>query len=142
SSPTLGTTRCSCTCASSRSTAGVTRSSRCTLPPSATPATTTGGSRAARAVPALGKSAYNDRGRTVGHALVATDGGAGVATSLIARPSFDETSNGLLGRSDGWTDLENDHRLDEGSAPVGPGNVVQTGRIRGLDGSPGHQRAT
>ena len=92
--------------------------------------------------PALGNSGGDDRARRVGHALVATDGGAGVATSLVARPAFDQTSNGLLGSSDGWTDLATDHRLDQGPAAVGPGNVVQTGRIKGVDGSRGHQRAT
>ena len=85
--------------------------------------------------PALGNSGDNDRARTVDGALVATDAGAGVATSLIAHPRFDKTSNGLLGRSDGWTDLASDHRLDQGSGPAGPGNVVQTGRIRGIDGT-------
>lgn len=92
--------------------------------------------------PALDNTGDNDSARTVGHSLVATDDGSRVATSLVSRPRFGATSNGYLGRSDGWTDLRQDHRLDQRHRRAGPGNVVQTGRIRGVTGRRGHQRAT
>jgi glucoamylase len=92
--------------------------------------------------PALGNTGQDDRARTSGHDLVATDTAAKVATSLVSHPAFGATSNGLLGRNDGWTDLAGDHRLDNHAAAAGPGNVVQTGRVAGIDGSRGHQYAT
>jgi glucoamylase len=92
--------------------------------------------------PALGNSGNNDRARTVGDALVASDSGAGDATSLVSSRAFAATSNGLLGRDDGWTDLAGDHQLDNRATSAGPGNVVQTGLVGGLDGTRGHERTT
>ncbi len=92
--------------------------------------------------PALGNSGDDDTGMTVGHRLVATDADAGVATALVARPRFGATSNGYLGRNDGWTDLRDDHTLDHGYRSAGPGNLVQTGLLRGVTGRRGHQRAS
>ena len=114
---------CWSTCASSRSTVATTGSTRSTTRHSAT-------------------RGNDDRARTVGHALVATDSGAGVATSLVSSRGFTATSNGLLGRNDGWTDLADDHQLDNRATAAGPGNVVQTGLVAGLDGTRGHQRTT
>jgi glucoamylase len=94
----------------------------------------------ALADPALANGGNDDRARTVGHALVATD--RHVASALVSRPRFGATSNGFLGRSDGWTDLRHDHRLDHHYRSTGAGNVVQTGRITGVTGRTGHQRAT
>jgi glucoamylase len=92
--------------------------------------------------PALANSGMDDSGRTVGHALVATDGTEHVASALMSRPRLSRTSSGLLGRDDGWTDLPEDHRLDEGGRRAGPGNLVQTGLVPRVTGAPGHQTAT
>ncbi len=92
--------------------------------------------------PALDNSGDNDRGRTVGHSLVATDTDSGISSTLVSRPRFGATSNGFLGRNDGWTDLRGDHRLTQRYRIAGPGNVVQTGRITGVTGRRGHQYAT
>ena len=81
--------------------------------------------------PALSREGGDDRARTSGNALVAED--AAAASALLAGRGFAETSNGYLGSSDGWTDLAADRRLDGHYGTAGPGNVVQTGRLR-LDG--------
>ncbi len=89
--------------------------------------------------PALGNDGSDDSARSRGRALVATDDALGAA--LVARRGFGATSNALLGRGDGWSDLADDHRLDRRARRAGPGNVVQVGRLRGLTGRPGHQFA-
>ncbi|WP_262849570.1 glycoside hydrolase family 15 protein [Mumia quercus] len=91
--------------------------------------------------PALNNDGMDDRARTVGRTLVASDGE--VATALRARPRLGATSNGYAGTaSDGWRDLRADHRLDRRHRSAGPGNVVQTARVSRVDGRPGRQRAT
>jgi glucoamylase len=90
--------------------------------------------------PALGNGGMDDRGRTTGDALVASD--ETTASALVSRPAFARTSSGYLGTSDGWTDLEDDHVLDDAYDSAGPGNIVQTGRIAGVNGLPGSQDAT
>ncbi len=92
--------------------------------------------------PGLDNSGMNDRGRTMGRALVATDDDSGLSSTLTSRPAFGATSTGYLGESDGWTDLKDDHRLDHRYDSAVPGNIVQTGRIAGVTGRPGHQLAT
>jgi glucoamylase len=92
--------------------------------------------------PALANSGMDDRGRTTRTALVATDAKERVASALVSRPGLGRSSTGLLGRDDGWTDLEDDQRLDDGRRAAGPGNVVQTGRVSGVTGLAGEQRAT
>ena len=92
--------------------------------------------------PALANSGMDDRGRATRTALVATDVKEPVASALVSRPRLGRSSTGLLGRDDGWTDLGDDQRLDEGSRSAGPGNIVQTGRISGVTGLAGEQRAT
>lgn len=92
--------------------------------------------------PSLDNSGMNDRGRTVGRTLVATDDDSNVSSTLRSRPAFGATSTGYLGSSDGWTDLRDDHRFDHQYATAGPGNIVQTGRITGVNGRPGHQVST
>jgi glucoamylase len=92
--------------------------------------------------PALDNSGTNDRSWTDRHALVATDDDSGLSSALVSRPAFGATSSGFLGSSDGFTDLRTDHRLDHRYRRTGVGNVVQTGRLRGVTGRPGHQRAT
>lgn len=80
---------------------------------------------------ALSRDGGDDRAETAGNALVAED--AAAASALLAWRGFAETSNGYLGTSDGWTDLSADRRLDGRYRAAGPGNVVQTGRLR-VDG--------
>lgn len=92
--------------------------------------------------PALANSGMDDAGRTTGRALVATDGSEPVASALVSRPRFDRTSTALLGDGDAWSDLDADHRLSPGRRTAGPGNVVQAGRVAGVTGLPGDQRAT
>ncbi|MBW9208236.1 hypothetical protein KV100_01105 [Mumia sp. zg.B21] len=91
--------------------------------------------------PALNNGGMDDRARTVGRTLVASDGQ--VATALRSRPRLGASSNGYVGRaSDGWRDLRRDHRLDRRHRSAGPGNVVQTARVSRVTGLPGRQRAT
>jgi glucoamylase len=92
--------------------------------------------------PALANTGMDDRGRSQGGVLVATDRQADVASALVARPAFTKTSNALLGRHDGWRDLRSDHRLDHRRGRAGPGNVVQTGLLGGVTGRAGHQQTT
>ncbi len=91
--------------------------------------------------PALNNGGMDDRARTAGRTLVASDGE--VATALRSRPRLGASSNGYVGRaSDGWRDLRRDHRLDRRHRAAGPGNVVQTARVSRVNGLPGRQRAT
>ncbi len=89
--------------------------------------------------PSLDNNGMDDRGRTSGHTLVASD--AKVGSALVAHPRFGATSTGYLGTSDGWTDLRDDQRLDHTYDAAGPGNIVQIGRITGVTGRPGHRAA-
>ncbi len=89
--------------------------------------------------PSLDNTGMDDRGRTVGGALVAADGR--VASALVSRPRFGPTSTGYLGTSGGWTDLEADQRLDHHDRRASAGNIVQVGRITRLDGRR-HRTAT
>jgi glucoamylase len=79
--------------------------------------------------PALSRDGDDDSG-TSGAELVATDKAA--ASALVAGRGFAATSTGYLGTSDGWTDLA-DHAMDWTYGQAGPGNVVQTGKLK-LDG--------
>jgi glucoamylase len=91
--------------------------------------------------PALGNNGMDDRGSSTGHALVATDGH--VSTVLRARPSFARTASGLRSSdSDPWLDLRQDGVLDGSAGAVGPGNVVQVGRIAGAARPADDLRAT
>jgi glucoamylase len=68
--------------------------------------------------------------------LLAGDGKS--ASALLGAPGFKEVSSGYLGSSDGWTDLQNDYKMDwHYSLATTPGNVVQTARtpLTGLSGS-------
>ena len=89
--------------------------------------------------PALTNGGDDDSARTVDGSLVAWDGTS--ATALRSSPAFGATSNGVLGVDDGWTDLADDHTLDNDAARAGPDNVVQTGLVEGVDGTPGHRVA-
>ena len=50
--------------------------------------------------------------------------------ALVASAGFLRTSNGFVGTSDGWTDLEADRRLDSDHDTATDGNVLQTGELR------------
>jgi glucoamylase len=78
--------------------------------------------------PALSNSRYDDSGRTVGDALVASD--ASASSALVGAPAFGATSNGFRGTSDGWTDLLADGRLDGRYRTASAGNLVQTAQLR------------
>jgi glucoamylase len=78
--------------------------------------------------PSLTNNGMDDSGVTSGKALVAYD--AATASALIANPGFSETSNGYLGTSDGWTDLEQHDAMRWHYSSAPNGNVVQTGRTQ------------
>ncbi|MGH8860073.1 MAG: glucoamylase, partial [Jatrophihabitantaceae bacterium] len=89
--------------------------------------------------PALTMTGNDDTGTTQNGALVATDATASDAVAISG--GFAKTSSGYLGTSDGWTDLETDHRMDWTYTADQPGNVVQIGRTR-LTGTGNHRQAT
>ncbi|HEV7823896.1 MAG TPA: glycoside hydrolase family 15 protein [Mycobacteriales bacterium] len=84
----------------------------------------------------LGRSADDDTGH---RGMLATDGVQGSA--VLASTGYTRTSSGYAGRSDGWTDVRDDHRMDWSYDATARGNVVQLGRTR-LTGLPGAQRLT
>ncbi|MFP3960968.1 glycoside hydrolase family 15 protein [Actinomadura fulvescens] len=86
----------------------------------------------------LGLNANDDTGRSEG-GLVATDGV--LSSAVLVSPGFTKMSSGYADRSDGWTDLQGDHRMDWSYSATQRGNVVQIGRTR-LTGLPGGQRLT
>ena len=89
--------------------------------------------------PALGNNGNDNSGYTRHGALVAT--GNGLASALTARTGFTETSNGYLGTSDGWTDLQAHGRMAWHYSSATDGDVVQTARLP-LTGLPGHATDT
>ena len=60
--------------------------------------------------PALSNTGDDDVGETRGHALVARDDK--LASALVSKPAPTRVSSGYLGKSDGWTDLRDDCRMD------------------------------
>ena len=81
--------------------------------------------------PAMGNSSRHDiasrRGNGRDVALVASEGPT--AGALVAARGFERTSSGFVGTSDGWTDLEEDMRLDFDYDTATDGNVLQTGEL-------------
>ncbi|MGJ7904876.1 glucan 1,4-alpha-glucosidase [Actinopolyspora sp. H202] len=79
--------------------------------------------------PSLNGSGMGDSGATSGDTLVASDGE--VASSLAASNGFSATTSGYSGTSsDGYRDLDADHRLDNRYERAGQtGNLVQTARV-------------
>jgi glucoamylase len=86
--------------------------------------------------PGLGNDGMDDSGTTSGDALLATDSGSPVASALVGSPAFVRSSNGYLGTSDGWQDLQ-DGQLDATYSSAPNGNLVQTAQtpLTGLTGS-------
>jgi glucoamylase len=91
---------------------------------------------------ALSMTGNDDRGVTGadGNSLLSSDGTN--ASAVVVSRGLGRTSNGYLGRSDGWRDLRSDHELDSSYAATKPGNVVQTGRVRADGLADGHQQFT
>jgi glucoamylase len=77
--------------------------------------------------PSLANEGMDDSGTTGDEALLAWDDSA--ASALIARPAFDKTSTGYLGKSDGWTDLRADHGMTWSYRSAPEGNIVQMARL-------------
>jgi glucoamylase len=82
----------------------------------------------------LGLNANDDTGNSDGGGLVATDDV--LSSAVLASSGFTQTSSGYHDRSDGWTDLKDDRRMDWSYTARERGNVVQLGatRLTGLDG--------
>ena len=90
--------------------------------------------------PALSNTGNDDVGETRGHALVARDDK--LASALVSKPAATRVSSGYLGKSDGWTDLRDDFRMDWTYArAAAKGNVAQIAELP-VTGRPGHRRAT
>jgi glucoamylase len=87
----------------------------------------------------LGLNATDDTGRSAGGGLVATDDV--LSSAVLASTGFTRTSSGYLDRSDGWTDLKDDHTMDWSYTAPDRGNVVQLGATQ-LTGVPGGRRLT
>jgi glucoamylase len=87
----------------------------------------------------LGLNANDDLGWSAGGGLVASDGV--LSGAVLASSGFTKTSSGYLSRSDGWSDLQDNQRMDWSYTARERGNVVQMGRTR-LTGLPGAQRLT
>lgn len=87
----------------------------------------------------LGLNANDDTGRSEDGGLVANDGVLNGA--VLASDGFTRTSSGYQDRSDGWTDLRDDFRMDWSYEARDRGNVVQLGRTR-LTGLSGHRGLT
>ena len=85
----------------------------------------------------LGLNANDDKGRTAGGGLVATDGR--LSSAVLASSGFTQTSSGYADRSDGYTDLSKNFKMDWSYTARDRGNVVQTGATR-LTGLAGGQR--
>jgi glucoamylase len=83
---------------------------------------------------ALGLNANDDTGRSSGGGLLAGDGV--LSSAVLASSGFTKTSSGYLDRSDGWTDVRDDRRMDWSYTARDRGNVVQMGatRLTGLAG--------
>jgi glucoamylase len=85
--------------------------------------------------PTLAADGSDDKGRSEGDMLVASDQHA--ASALTATPGFTATSSGYLATSDGWTDLVRHKKLTKRYPEAGPGNIGQVGQLplNGLDSS-------
>ncbi|MEV4641216.1 glycoside hydrolase family 15 protein [Actinoplanes sp. NPDC049548] len=87
----------------------------------------------------LGLNGNNDQGRSGRGGLLSTDGVQ--SNAVLASTGFTKTSSGYADRSDGWSDLRDDHRMDWSYTAGARGNVVQLGRTR-LTGLAGGRRLT
>ena len=81
--------------------------------------------------PQLGNDGRDDRARTIGRDLVASD--RRVASALSAQPALRATSSGYAGTSEPWFDLRDDGSLDAAFDARQRGNVRQAATTA-LDG--------
>jgi glucan 1,4-alpha-glucosidase len=77
--------------------------------------------------PALKNSGLHDNGS--GQRQTLLDAKAGVACALGASPAFLSVSSGYVGSSDGWTELQNGHKLTQHYASAPDGNVAQIAEL-------------
>src|SRR5579859_6869266 len=77
--------------------------------------------------PALKNSGYGTSATTDGGALIARK--EDVASAIVVRGGFAETSNGYAGVNDAYTDLLLHHRLTWTYQRADSGNVIQAGRV-------------
>ena len=81
--------------------------------------------------PAINNSSRGDTASRAGSgrrvALLTSQGDTHAA--LVSDDGFVRTSNGFVGTSDGWTDLEEDFELDFDYDSATDGNVLQTGEL-------------
>src|SRR5215213_6215892 len=89
--------------------------------------------------PALNNDGIDDSATSQDGQLLASDGK--VASALVAAPGFGQVSSGYLGKSDGWTDLKGDYKMDWNYRSASSGNVVQTARTS-VNGLLGNQHLT
>jgi glucoamylase len=89
--------------------------------------------------PGLSNGGDDDSGISGDNELIASDDRT--ASALVTAPGLRRTSSGFKGASDGWTDLETDHRMDWTYRSAPEGNVVQTGETA-LSGLRGGRRLT
>jgi glucoamylase len=87
----------------------------------------------------LGLNGNDDRGWSGRGGLLASDGVQSGA--VLASTGFSQTSSGYADRSDGWSDVRGDHRMDWSYVARARGNVVQMGKTR-LTGLADGQRLT
>ncbi len=87
----------------------------------------------------LGLNGNDDLGRSGRGGLLATDGVQ--SSAVLASTGFTKTSSGYADRSDGWSDVRDDHRMDWSYDATARGNVIQMGKTR-LTGLAGAQRLT
>ncbi|HKG49456.1 MAG TPA: glycoside hydrolase family 15 protein [Actinomycetales bacterium] len=87
----------------------------------------------------LGLNANDDTGHSMAGTLIADDGSQ--ASAVLASTGFTKTSSGYADRSDGWSDVRDDHRMDWEYDATRRGNVLQMGQTR-LTGLAGGQRLT
>jgi glucoamylase len=89
--------------------------------------------------PSLNNGGMDDSATGQNGQLLASDGKA--ASALVAAPGFGQVSSGYLGKSDGWTDLKSDYKMDWNYRSASSGNVVQTARTS-VNGLPDNQHLT
>ncbi|MEW9555381.1 glucan 1,4-alpha-glucosidase [Nonomuraea sp. NPDC050783] len=80
--------------------------------------------------PSLAGSAKGDAGRTGDGMLLSEDTAGGVGSALASSVGFAAASTGYAGSdSDGWRQLQSEHRLPAGYGSASAGNIVQTAQI-------------
>ena len=77
--------------------------------------------------PALKNTGLHDSGSARGKVLLDTKGNA--ACALASVPAFVSVSSGYAGSSDGWPEVEKDHRLVHHYATAPDGNVAQIAEL-------------